>query len=137
MSASILHTPADSDDDTTFNHACHLLDTELNARPIRLGPAHLSEHVYSIRQHKAELIRAVNQSIHVHYLTEAFRIVDAVYPHLTSNGRCTDAAITAACEPLYGGLAGYRVSTQRMLAQEARDILTHALATVADAEVTR
>ncbi|WP_158889030.1 hypothetical protein [Amycolatopsis anabasis] len=135
MSTSALDAPAAADDAAVFDNACTLIETEFNTRRITTGPTHFFEHLYRIRQHKAALVRAVNQSIHVHYLTEAFRVVDAAYPYLTSDGRCTDAAVTAACDPLYGGLAGYRTSTQRMLRQEARGILTRAIAAADGTEV--
>ncbi|UJW32533.1 hypothetical protein L3Q67_01720 [Saccharothrix sp. AJ9571] len=121
-------------DDPAFELACHLVETQLNGRRLPDAPGSVTGPLQQLRQRKARLIRAVNQSPHVRFLTEAFRVVDAAFPHLTAAGACTEAAVTAACGPLYGDLDHYRTSTQRALRSKARSILTRAI-TVANQAV--
>ncbi|OXM47502.1 hypothetical protein [Amycolatopsis alba] len=127
-------TLAGAPDDDAFDHACRLFMVELNAIPLTDLPTDTQKNPQLTNAFKAALITQVHRSAHVHGLTEAFRVVDAAYPDLTAHGHCTDAAVLAACGPLYGGLHHYRPATQAMLRDEARSLLTNAIAAVLDAK---
>lgn len=115
-------TLAGAADDDAFDRACRLIIAELNAVPLADLTAAF----------KTALMTQVHRSVHIRGLTEAFRVVDAAYPDLTVDGQCTEAAVLAACGPLYGGLDHYRPATQTVLRAQARSILTNALAAVLD-----
>ncbi|WP_410585431.1 hypothetical protein [Amycolatopsis sp. lyj-108] len=123
-------TLAGAADDDAFERAYRLFITELNAVPISHFPAGATENLQLTTTFKAALVAQVHRSVRIHGLTDAFRVVDAAYPDLTVNGQCTEAAVLAACGPLYGGLDQYRPATQTMLRDEARSLLTNALAEV-------
>ncbi|RSN60536.1 hypothetical protein DMH01_14615 [Amycolatopsis sp. WAC 04182] len=130
-------TLAGAADDDAFERACRLLIAELDAVPLSEQPSRGIKRCQLTTAFKAALIAQVHRSVHVHGLTDAFRVVDAAYPDLTVNGQCTEAAVLAACGPLYGGLDQFRPATQTMLRAEARSLLTNALAEVLESRTVR
>ncbi|MGY6658635.1 hypothetical protein ACXIZN_41400 [Amycolatopsis sp. TRM77291] len=123
-------TLAGAADDDAFERACRLIIAELNAVPLSRFSPQVKEPPQLTTAFKAALIAQVHRSVHIHGITDAFRVVDAAYPDLTVTGQCTEAAVLSACGPLYGGLDHYRPATQTMLRHEARSLLTKALAEV-------
>ncbi len=124
-------------DDDAFDRACHLLRAELNAIPLAGFPSASQGMPRLTAAFKAALIMQVHRSVHIHSLTEAFRVVDAAYPDLSADGQCTDAAVLAACGPLYGGLDHYPPTTQATLREKTRSLLTKALAEALQARTAR
>ncbi|MFC9249906.1 hypothetical protein [Amycolatopsis thailandensis] len=128
-------TLAGAPDDDAFERARRLLMIELNATPLTDPCAAAQAKPQLSKTFKAALVAQIHRSVHVHGLTDAFRVIDAAYPDLTAQGHCTDAAVIAACGPLYGGLDHYRPATQAMLRDEARSLLTNAIAVVLEPKV--
>jgi hypothetical protein len=95
VTTSTIHTAPSNGGDSAFDRACRLIETELGGRRIAPAPMHWLDQLVRTRRHKTAFITAVRKCL-VSGVVEACRVVEAVYPHLDTHGRCTDAAIDAA-----------------------------------------
>ncbi|WP_103355932.1 hypothetical protein [Amycolatopsis sp. CA-128772] len=79
-----------------YARACRLIGTELGGRRLAPEPRTWLDGLARTRRHKTAFITAVWNTCFPSGVAEARRVVEAVYPHLDPDGRCTDAALTAA-----------------------------------------
>ncbi len=134
MTTTTIHTGPNSCNESAFDRACRLIETELGGSRIAPAPTHWLDQLIRTRRHKTAFITAVRKHCRVSSVVEACRVVEAVYPYLDTDGGCTDAAVEAAWRILEP--EAYRWSEDR---QDERhsctgDVLADALAE-ADAAV--
>ncbi|GLY43005.1 hypothetical protein Amsp01_090280 [Amycolatopsis sp. NBRC 101858] len=96
MTASTVHTGPSNDTNSNFERACRLIETELGGRRLPPEPRTWLDDLARTRRHKTALITAVWNNCFPSGVVEACRVVEAIYPYLDADGRCTDAAVTAA-----------------------------------------
>jgi hypothetical protein len=96
VTTSTLHTDVDDHGETPYDQACRLIEAELGGRRLTSQPQHWLDELVRTRRHKTALVTAVRENCPVSGLVEACRVVEAVYPYLTFDGLCTEAAVTAA-----------------------------------------
>ncbi|MGV9367092.1 hypothetical protein [Amycolatopsis sp. NPDC003731] len=96
MTTSTVHTTPHEYNESAYARACRLIETELGGRRITPQPITWAEQHTRARRHKTALITAVWKKCLVSGVVDACRVVEAVYPVLDVDGRCTDAAVTAA-----------------------------------------
>lgn len=95
MTTSAIHTSFAGHNESAFDRACQLIETELGGRRIAPAPGHWLDELVRTRRHKTAFITAVRKCL-VAGVVEACRVVEAAYPYLDVHGRCTDAAVEAA-----------------------------------------
>ncbi|WP_410626226.1 hypothetical protein [Amycolatopsis sp. cmx-8-4] len=96
MTTPTIHTGPTDDTESVFDRACRLIETELGGRRLAPEPRTWLDELARTRRHKTALITAVWNNCFPSGVVEACRVVEAIYPYLGPDGRCTDAALTAA-----------------------------------------
>lgn len=96
MTATTAHSALSDDTESAYARACRLIETELGGHRLVPEPRTWLEGLARTRRHKTAFITAVRDTCFPSGVVEACRVVEAVYPYLGPDGRCTDAALTAA-----------------------------------------
>jgi hypothetical protein len=96
VTTSTVHTTRYDYTESAYSQACQLIETELGGRRITPEPWNWAEQQSRARRHKTAFIASVWKKCLVDGVVEACRVVEAVYPSLGVDGRCTDAAVGAA-----------------------------------------
>ncbi|WP_410598030.1 hypothetical protein [Amycolatopsis sp. lyj-23] len=128
MTATTAQSAPSDDTESTYARACRLIETELGGRRLAPEPRTWLDDLAHTRRHKTAFITAVWNTCFPSSVAEACWVVEAVYPHLNPDGRCTDAALTAAWNILEPNAGTWPEQLQNERRRFTNNCVTRALA---------